>query len=398
MPFSMHVVRWMSLLTNANWDLHFFSSFPYAKPHAELPTLVFHDYFYNFSRKSNRNITYADHSGRKMVIKHEKLGKWVGKGYRFLGLQKKYQDSLLQLVREIKPDIIHSMESQHGGYMVTGVMDQLRKTGESPVWIHTTFGIDLDYFMHFPDHKEKLTEMFKGVDLYLAEGKRDVNYAQALGFKGKYDIFASAGGGYRMEDFAAWKNSRPSERKLIVVKGYQDSVRRGLVAMRAITRCKDILKGYEIFAYSCAKEVSDYIAYCNDKEGMDIKIFKETNYENWLQFLSNARVSITNNLSDGIPSSFFESMLMGAFPIQSKSSCTDEWIVNGKTGFLVEPEDPECIENAIRQAIQNDQLVDSAAMANHDMIAGQLEFEKVKMAVHLMYEQSLKKNQPTPSP
>src|SRR5207342_2653648 len=138
--------------------------------------------------------------------------------------QKSYASSLQEVIENLKPDIIHSMESQHGGYLVSGIIDRLAPSVTRPVWIHTTFGIDLDYYIHFPEHREKLKEMFSKLDLYIAEGKRDIEYAKALGYAGEHATFSSAGGGYRLQDFSAGKETRPSQRKLILVKGYQDSV------------------------------------------------------------------------------------------------------------------------------------------------------------------------------
>jgi glycosyltransferase involved in cell wall biosynthesis len=55
---------------------------------------------------------------------------------------------------------------------------------------------------------------------------------------------------------------------------------------------------------------------------------------------------------------------MGSFPIQSWTSCGNEWIEDGKTGILVPPDDPDVIENAIRKALTDDNLVNNAAEKN----------------------------------
>ncbi|MCK7479362.1 MAG: hypothetical protein M0C28_19910 [Candidatus Moduliflexus flocculans] len=57
-------------------------------------------------------------------------------------------------------------------------------------------------------------------------------------------------------------------------------------------------------------------------------------------------------------------MVMGTFPHQSNTSSADEWIVDGRTGFIVPPEDPEQIAQAIRKAVAEDELVDNAAHIN----------------------------------
>ena len=77
-----------------------------------------------------------------------------------------------------------------------------------------------------------------------------------------------------------------------------------------------------------------------------------------------ARVSIGLSISDAISTSLLESMIMGAFPVQSNTGCGNEWITDGETGIFVHPDDPEMIAAAIRRALADDDLVDGADTAN----------------------------------
>jgi glycosyltransferase involved in cell wall biosynthesis len=385
MPFSIHVVRWISLIDQQQCEVHFFSSFPYAKPHKELAGVIYHDYYDNYSGDVHQSLQYRRFSGKKFFSKNLLLNKWVAKGSRFLGLRKDHAYYLGKTIASVQPDVIHSMESQKAGYLVSEVLADPAFKGKKPFCVHTTFGIDLDYFRHFPEHQSKLRKLFSIVDLYLAEGKRDIELSKKLGYNGRVMKFASAGGGYHINDFQSKKAKPPSQRKLVLIKGYQDTVRRGLVALHALVLCKDVLEKYEVIAYSCAPQVKEYISYINSQENMNIKIYKETGYDDWLTTLSQARISVTNNLSDGIPSSLFESMLLGVFPIQSNTSCADEWIENGRTGFLTSPEDPAGISVAIRKALTDDAMVDAAAPINFQKVASELSHDQAKQRIQEMY-------------
>ena len=77
-----------------------------------------------------------------------------------------------------------------------------------------------------------------------------------------------------------------------------------------------------------------------------------------------ARISIGLSISDAISTSLLEAIVMGSFPIQSWTSCGNEWIEDGKTGILVSPDDPDVVENAIRKALIDDNLVNNAAEKN----------------------------------
>ena len=78
-------------------------------------------------------------------------------------------------------------------------------------------------------------------------------------------------------------------------------------------------------------------------------------------------------------------MVMGSFPIQSDTSCANEWFKDGATGILVPPEDPEIIEKAIRKALTDDDLVNKAAELNYSELFNRLERTKLKKAIIEMY-------------
>ena len=99
------------------------------------------------------------------------------------------------------------------------------------------------------------------------------------------------------------------------------------------------------------------------------------------------RLSIGLSISDGLPSSFLEAIVMSAFPIQSNTSCANEWILDGKSGFIVPPEDPEVIAMAIRRALIDDELVDQASTINAIIAEQRLEQSVIKPNVVRMYEE-----------
>ena len=55
-----------------------------------------------------------------------------------------------------------------------------------------------------------------------------------------------------------------------------------------------------------------------------------------------------------------EAMVCGAFPIQTNTSCADEWIVDGKSGFIVDPDNLMNLVSLIKTALIENSLVDGA--------------------------------------
>ena len=83
-------------------------------------------------------------------------------------------------------------------------------------------------------------------------------------------------------------------------------------------------------------------------------------------------------VSDAISTSLLEAIIMGSFPIQSWTSCGNEWIEDGKTGILVPPDDPEIVELAIRRCLTDNDLVDQAAEMNYRLAEEKLDRSIVK--------------------
>src|SRR5262249_25076316 len=120
-----------------------------------------------------------------------------------------------------------------------------------------------------------------------------------------------------------------------------------------------------------------------------IDIINYTSHEEMLRLHGRARMSIGVNITDGVSTSFLEALVMGSFPIQTCTACADEWIQNGETGFIVSPDDPEGIAQAIRKAATDDQLVDRAAELNAQTARERLGYAQVQSTAIGMYEHVL---------
>jgi glycosyltransferase involved in cell wall biosynthesis len=178
-----------------------------------------------------------------------------------------------------------------------------------------------------------------------------------------------------------------SKRKVILVKGYQGWAGRALVAFQALRRCLDLLQGFTVVLYAVVEDVK-IAAYLFEQEtGIPIKIVPSFSPEQEiLSQFGSARVYIGLSISDGISTSLLESMIMGAFPVQSCTACADEWIQDGKSGMIVPPEDPDEIANAIRRALTDDQLVDQAAEENWRTAKERLDYPIVQPQAIKIYQ------------
>jgi glycosyltransferase involved in cell wall biosynthesis len=63
-----------------------------------------------------------------------------------------------------------------------------------------------------------------------------------------------------------------------------------------------------------------------------------------------------------------ESMANGAVPIQTSTSCAEEWIQHGKTGFILAPTDLEGLKKALLSITQGDFDANQARLENSKVI------------------------------
>ena len=385
MPFSIHTARWIAQFENQNWDIHFFPSFEYTDTHEQLKNIVYHEHYHAF-QGINKNIKIKPIYKLEINFRNKFLKNVTSKIYRLIGLELSKEKTLSKLINKLQPDIIHSLETQSAGYLV----DKAYKINPfKSIWIHSIWGIDLHFYEKIQDHKNSIQSVLQKINVFLSEGQRDIEIAKKIGYSGETYVIP-AGGGHNLDQIQISDFKKTSSRKLILLKGTQDICRRGLVGLRALEKCVDLLSNYEIVVYNCCQELQYAIeCFIFDNPSIKISILKHTSHKNMLDLNKIARISITTNLSDGLPNSFLEAMIYGAFPIQSNTSNANEWIQVGVSGFLVPPNDPEIIEKAIRIALTDDNLVDNAALINHKLAKQKLDYKTIQNKAISIYTSAL---------
>lgn len=263
-------------------------------------------------------------------------------------------------------DVVHSLEFQHAGYLV---LDAAKILGHRmPKWIATNYGSDIFLYAKDPQHKDRIKEVLRRCDYYSAECRRDLALARGMGFRKKVFAVEPNGGGV---DPLARRLAAPgptSARRVIAVKGYEHFAGRALNALEALRRCKPLLSEYEIVVYAAFPEVRE-LADRLRSEGINIICLPDQVEHNEILALhGRSRLSIAISRADGISTSLLEAMAMGSFPIQTRTSCAEEWIEDGVTGEIVDHENVEGIALSIRKGLTNDAMVDLAAVANASAI------------------------------
>ena len=274
------------------------------------------------------------------------------------------------LAREIKtfqPDIIHIMETQHSGYLANKALKKIRNSSKI---ILSIWGSDLFWFQNLKRHKKKLTRLLSSVHLLVTECHRDEELARKFGFIGECLHGVPASGGFDHQEFSEFlPDNSPSKRRTISIKGYSGFVGLGPTAIRGLKSISSLVKNYEIVIYSASPYSKLVARRVRLLTGLDIKVYlKHSLTPMQMQDLFlRSRVVLGMSKSDGLPATIKEAMFTGAFPVQTDTSCTSEWLKNGVSTLLISPTSTFDFKKAMQMAMTDDKLVDIAAKINFEI-------------------------------
>jgi glycosyltransferase involved in cell wall biosynthesis len=291
------------------------------------------------------------------------------------------------VIRELKPDLIHSLEMQRCSYLTLASRKE-RGTGALPPWIYSSWGSDIFFFGRRPDHQPRIREVLSSCDYFIADCKRDVALARDFGLRGEVLGVFPCAGGFDLKRLRQLGYRNPiSSRKVIAVKGYQNEEwgGRALKAIEALRISAAYLQGFEVVTFSASTEVKTCAEDLARETGIKVTVLPSSPGDDIIKLMGQARIAIGISLTDGSPVSLLEAMIMGAFPVQSDTVSTAEWIRSGQNGFLVSAEDPKNIASAIQRALIDDELVERAARLNAVIADDRLNQDVLRPQIVEMY-------------
>lgn len=283
-------------------------------------------------------------------------------------------------------NFIHALEFQHAGYACLAAFGG---SGPPAPLIATNWGSDIYWFQQFPSHLERIKKLLGIASRYSAECNRDALLAQEHGFRGQIlPVIPNAGGFSTLELEMGGAAPAPSHRRMILVKGYDKFVGLAHVALDAIESCYDVLEGYQVVVYSAGPSVQERVSLMAGTGAIDIVAVApyHKSHSEMLELFRQARIYVGMSKSDGISTSLLEALVSGCFPIQSATSCADEWITDGVTGFLIDNPDAALVAHAIRRALTDDTLIDQATRENLVTVEQRLEDSVLKQEALQYYQ------------
>lgn len=289
-------------------------------------------------------------------------------------------EALVKIILEIEPDMVHSFEMQSCSYPILKTMNKFSNLK----WIYSCWGSDLYYYQNFSSHNKKIKAVLKRVNFLHTDCFRDYEIAKKLGFKGTFLGVIPGGTGYKLADYQKYKFPLEN-RKIILVKGYEHTFGRAIIVLKALLEIFFETKDFQIVVFGAHQKTIDFIKDNN----LPIEYFNRhgLSQKELMILMGKSLLYIGNSISDGIPNTLLEAIIMGAFPIQSNPGNATSEIIDGNNGFLIaNPESVAEVKNLILKALQNYDCLKKAQLINLEIAKSKLNYDYNKAKVLNIYE------------
>ena len=369
---SVHVIRWIENLKDTSHELFWFD----VLDRGRLDTLESVTQFVEWKKRKVQPIKGEYFLSKKYPTVFEKIQPL---------LEVTANEALEKIILEIQPDIVHSFEMQGCSYPILKTMQKYHNIK----WLYSCWGNDLYYYQQFPIHLKKIKLLLSRVNYLHTDCKRDYTLAKELGFLGKHVGVIPGGTGYKLDEIEPYKLPF-AERKIILVKGYEHFLGRGLNIVKALEAIKNKIENYDVVVFGAHPVVIEYI----QSHQLGFKVFDRNglSHQKILELMGKSLIYIGNSISDGMPNTLLEAIVMGVFPIQSNpGGVTEEIIKDGVNGLLINnPESILTIQNLILKSISNHYLLERAAHENAILAKDKLDYDQNSIKVISIYDTILK--------
>jgi glycosyltransferase involved in cell wall biosynthesis len=365
---SVHVIRWIENLKDTSHELFWFD----VLGRGRLDTFDSVTQFVDWKKRKVKYIKGEYFLSKMCPTVYEKVQPY---------LEVNANQALEHILLEIKPDVVHSFGMEGCSYPIIKTMQKYSKIK----WLYSCWGSDLFYYQHFSSHLQKITQVLSSVNFLHTDCQRDFELAKQLGFQGKHVGVIPGGTGYKLQDLEIYKLPL-EERKIILVKGYEHHLGRGLNIVVALEAIKNQIENYDVVVFGAHTKVIDYI----NSQNLNFTVFDRhgLSHDELLKIMGKSLIYVGNSISDGMPNTLLEAIVMGVFPIQSNpGGVTGEIIENGKNGFLIQdPDHIMEIQQHIDTALNDFNLLKSSNNINEVISREQLDFGSNQVKVLNIYD------------
>jgi glycosyltransferase involved in cell wall biosynthesis len=366
---SIHVLRWIENLKDTSNELYWFDVLDRGK----IDTL---DSVLQFTEWKKRKIPYIKgeyYLKKRKPNLYKKIAPY---------LETTANEALEKIILEIQPDIVHSFELQTCSLPILKTMEKFSEIK----WLYSCWGTDIYKYQNSHSHIKNISKLLNRVNFLHTDCLRDFKLAARFGFSGKFLGVVPGGAGFKINQLQRFALPL-HERKIILIKGYQHYHGRGLNVIKAIELLKSHIDNkYEIIVFGAHPHV---ISYINSQE-LNFKVYAQNSitHTELLKLMGKTLLYIGNSVSDGIPNTLLEAIVMGAFPIQSNpGGASAEIIKHNINGLLIEnAENIDEIRELIFYFLENLSINSKARTFNSNLAIERLDYAINQKKIINMYD------------
>ncbi|MBC7490232.1 MAG: glycosyltransferase [Glaciimonas sp.] len=306
------------------------------------------------------------------------------------------EESLAHVIRQWKPDIIHTLGFDFASYFYLRTRKQFNLAGMGWRWIaQARGGPDIALQRYSPEFAPLIREVFETCDHFIADNQINYDYALDVGLAKEkvlnpgMGVVSGAGGMDTVGLRAMWQ-LYPSRRERVIVwpKAYEMYTSKALPVFEAIIKAWDRIQPCRIeMIWMVQSDVKiwyekmfpEHIKAC-------CQIFGRLSREETLIRISNARVMIAPSLSDGIPNTMMEAMALGAVPLVSPLDTIVPVVKNEENVIFARNLYPDEIAEALVRLMSDDVLVDRMATNNLVRVGEIADRRQVRARAFAYYE------------
>ena len=158
-------------------------------------------------------------------------------------------------------------------------------------------------------------------------------------------------------------------------------------ACRLILQKHDNVKFLFVGGGPLLKEYQDMV----ERLGISQKVIFTGNIKNVNEVFPIIDVSVNSSLSEGFSNTILESMATGKPVVATNVGGNPEAVIEGETGFLVQPKDPEALAEAVIKLLEDKQLARGMGIAGRERVIEHFTLDRMIRETESLYDSLLEK-------
>jgi glycosyltransferase involved in cell wall biosynthesis len=321
---SIHIANWLDRIQHLDAEIILFPSRRYRKINSKLSSLA---------QRKPESIKISNILPNRILSPYfeflfEKVfNSLTGRSFRAIWLK--------NILRIHNPKFIHAIEIQSAGYLLLDA--HMRKESLRNIII-TNWGSDIFYYQGIEEDYLKIRKVLELADYYSAECLRDYKLAEKFGFKGTNLPLIPNSASFDQGEIEETLEPKAREKR-ILVKCYGGNFGLPNETVEAISCFLEKHEDYCAHLYSVTPDIINIVENLRTQFPNRITfstVKRPISNKNIRILFKSSRIYLGMSKSDGLSTSFLEALALGAYPIQTGTSCANEWVNLGANASIIE--------------------------------------------------------------